>query len=115
MNPIVLLVPCTGGHKNKLFHIKGKPNWLPPEVWIKKKRRKLYTDVVTLGWYGSKKNQRNRVLMQGHLVIYYDGFDHPWEFVPLKGQYTIREQNTSRYWYKGGSKREAIHPPRREE
>ena len=60
---------CTGGHKNKLFHIKGKPNWLPLEVWIKKRRRKLYTDVVTLGRYGSKKNQRDRVLMQGHLVI----------------------------------------------
>jgi hypothetical protein len=42
-------------------------------------------------------------------VGYYDDFEHPWEFVPLKGKYRIREENTSRYW--GDIGRKVIRPP----
>lgn len=103
---------CTGGHKNKLFHIKGKPNWLPPEVWIEKKEEEIVYRCSDCGlvWFQEKSKRQG---VDARPFGYYDKFDHPWEFVPLKGRYTIREQNTSRYWYKGQSKREAIHPPRR--
>ena len=102
---------CTGGHKNKLFHIKGRPIWLPPEVWIKKKEEEIVCRCSYCGlvWFQEKLKRQG---VDARPVGYYDGFDYPWEFVPLKGQFTIREQNTSRHWYKVRSKREAMHPPR---
>jgi len=27
---------CTGRNRSKLYHIRAKPNWLPPKVWTKK-------------------------------------------------------------------------------
>ncbi len=103
---------CTGGNRNKLFHIRGKPNWLPPEVWIKKKEEEIVYRCRYCGlvWFQEKLKRQG---VDARPVGYYDGFDYPWEFVPLKGRYTIREQNTSLYWYKVRSKREAMHPPRR--
>jgi hypothetical protein len=29
----------------------------------------------------------------------YDDSEHPWDFVRLKGEYRIREQNARRNWY----------------
>jgi hypothetical protein len=103
---------CTGGHRNKLFHIKGKPNWLPEEVWIKKREEEIIYRCSYCGlvWFQEKLKRQG---IDARPVGYYDGFDYPWEFVPLKAGFTIREQNTSRYWDKVGSKREAMHPPRR--
>jgi hypothetical protein len=103
---------CTGGHRNKLFHIKGKPNWLPQEVWREKKEEEIIYRCGSCGlvWLQEKFKRQG---VDARPVGYYDGFDDPWEFVPLKGRYTIREQNTSGYWYKVGSKREAMQPPRR--
>ena len=103
---------CTGGHKNKLFHIKGKPIWLPPEVWIKKREKEIVCRCRSCGlvWFQEKLKRQG---IDARPVGYYDGFDDPWEFVPLKGPTAIREQNTTRYWYNVGSKREALHPPRR--
>lgn len=46
-------------------------------------------------------------------IGYYDDLQHPWEFVSIKGKYKIRKQNTSRYWYNVGSKKEPIHSPKR--
>ncbi len=63
-----------------------------------------------LVWFQEKLKRQG---VDARPVGYYDGFDYPWEFVPLKGRYTIREQNTSRYWYSVGSRKEAMHPPRR--
>lgn len=103
---------CTGGRRNKLLHVKGKPGWLPPEVWIKKKEEEIVYRCRSCGlvWFQEKLKRQG---VDARPVGYYDGFDFPWEFVPLKGRCTIREQNTSRYWYKVGSKRKALHPPRR--
>lgn len=103
---------CTGGQKNKLFHIKGKPIWLPPEVWIKKGEKEIVCRCRDCGlvWFQEKLKRPG---IDARPVGYYDGFDDPWEFVPLKGPATIREQNTTRYWYNVGSKREGLQPPRR--
>jgi len=43
-------------------------------------------------------------------VGYYDDFEHPWEFIPLRKKFKIREQNTRSYWYSAQRKR--IRPPR---
>lgn len=101
---------CTGGQRNKLFHIRGRPNWLPQEVWIKKREEEMVYRCSYCGlvWFQEKLKRRG---VDARPVGYYDRFDYPWEFVPLEGQYTIREQNTSRYWYKVGIKRKKMHPP----
>ena len=103
---------CTGGERNKLFRIKGKPNWLPSEVWVKKTEEEIVYRCSYCGlvWFQEKLKRQG---VDARPVGYYDGLDYPWEFVPLKGQYAIREQNTSHYWYKVGSDRKAMHPPRR--
>jgi hypothetical protein len=102
---------CTGGQRNKLFRIKGKPNWLPSEVWIKKKEEEIVYRCSYCGlvWFQEKLKKQG---VDARPVGYYDSFDYPWEFLPLKGRFTIREQNTSRHWYAVGNKREAIRPPR---
>jgi hypothetical protein len=43
-------------------------------------------------------------------VGYYDDFEHPWQFVPLRRRFRIREDNTSSYWDKVG--RNGIRPPK---
>jgi len=103
---------CTGGHKNKLFHIKGRPIWLPAEIWIKKREEEIVCRCSYCGlvWFQEKSKRQG---VDARPVGHYDGVDDPWEFVPLKGDYTIREQNTTHYWYEVGSKKEVIRPPRR--
>jgi hypothetical protein len=103
---------CTGGNKNKLYHIKGNPNWLPPEVRGPKKEGEILYRCTYCGliWF---QERSKRPGLDAKPVGYYDDLQHPWEFVSLKGKYRIREQNTSRYWHNVGSKREAIHPPKR--
>jgi hypothetical protein len=103
---------CTGKDKNKLYHIKGKPNWLPPEVWVKKKEDQILYRCAYCGlvWF---QERAKRAGFDARPVGYYDDLQHPWEFVSLKGKYRIRGQNTSRYWQKVRSKRGALHPPKR--
>jgi hypothetical protein len=91
---------CTGRDRNKLYPIRGKPNWLPLGVWVQKKDDEILYRCAYCG-------------LDAKPVGYYDDFQHPWEFVSLKGEYRIREQNTSRYWFNVGSKSGAIHPPKR--
>lgn len=103
---------CTGGHRNKLYRIWGKPNWLPPRVWAKKKEDEILYRCTYCGlvWF---QDRARRPGFDARPAGYYDDFEHPWEFVPLKRKCRIREQNTSRYWDNVGSKREGIHPPKR--
>jgi hypothetical protein len=103
---------CTGGHKNKLRRIRGSANWLPPKIWAKKNEQKPLYRCTSCGLVWFQKRSK-RPGFDARPIGYYDNFDHPWEFVSFKGRLTIREQNTSRYWSKVGSKRKTIHPPRR--
>jgi len=92
---------CTGGNKNKLHRINGKPNWLAREVWTKKKGEEILCRCAHCGlvWF---QERSKRLGFDARPVGYYDDFEHPWEFVSLKGRYRIREQNTTRYWYNVG-------------
>ena len=103
---------CTGGHKNKLYHIRGQPNWLPLEVRAPKKGEGILYRCACCGLVWFQKRSK-RPGFDAKPVGYYDDFQHPWEFVSLKGRYRIREQNTSCYWCSAGSKRGAIQPPKR--
>ena len=101
---------CTGKIKTKLHHVKAKPNWLPPEVWAEKNDDQILYRCTYCGlvWF---QERAKRPGFDARPIGYYDDFQHPWEFVSLKSEYKIREQNTSRYWYKVESKGGAIHPP----
>ena len=103
---------CTGGNRNRLSYVKGKPIWLPPEVWNKKKEQETVCRCSYCGlvWFQEKLKRQG---VDARPVGYYERFDYPWDFVPLNGEFTIREQNTTRYWYEVNSKRKAMHPPRR--
>jgi hypothetical protein len=103
---------CTGGNKSKLCNIRVKPNWLPPEVWAQKKEGEIVYRCTYCGliWF---QHKAKRPGLDANPVGYYDDLQHPWEFVSLKRKFRIREQNTSHYWYNLGSKREAVHPPKR--
>jgi len=100
---------CTGGHKNRLYRIRGNPNWLPREIWAKKKEEQSLCRCVYCGLAWFQENSK-RLGLDARPVGYYDDFEHPWEFVSLKPRYRIREKNTSRYWYSMG--RKAIRAPR---
>ncbi len=100
---------CTGGYKHKLYRIRGNPNWLNREVWAKKKGGESLCRCAHCGlvWF---QESSKRLGLDARPVGYYDDIEHPWEFVSLKHRYTIREQNTSRYWRSVGSK--VIRPPK---
>jgi hypothetical protein len=102
---------CAGGDKNKLHHIKGNPSWLPPEVWALRKEDEVLYRCAYCGlvWF---QETSKRPGIDAHPVGYYDDLDHPWEYVFLKSNYRIREQNTTRYWYSMGSKRRVPPPPK---
>ena len=101
---------CTGRNRNKLYQIRGKPNWLPLEGWGQKKDDEILYRCAYCGlvWF---QERAKRPGFDARPIGYYDDFQHPWEFVSLKSEYRIREQNTSRYWYDVEHKGGAIHPP----
>ena len=103
---------CTGRDRNKLSRIRGKPNWLPPKVWEKKREEQIVYRCTCCGlvWFQERSNKPG---FDPRPIGYYDDFQHPWEFVFLKSRYRIRQQNTSRYWYNVGSQRKFIHSPKR--
>ena len=98
---------CAGGDKNKLHHIKGNPNWLPPEVCAPRKEDEILYRCAYCGlvWF---QEASKRPGIDAHPVGYYDDLDH----VFLKGHYRIREQNTTPYWYSMGNKRRDPRPPK---
>jgi hypothetical protein len=100
---------CIGGHKNKLCRIRRNPNWLPLKIWAEKEQEELLYRCTSCGLIWFQKRSK-RPGFDARPVGYYDDFDHPWEFISLKSGFTIREENTSRYWYVVGTK--AIRPPR---
>jgi hypothetical protein len=100
---------CTGGQKNKLYRIRGSPNWLTQEVWTKKKGGESLCRCAYCGLVWFQENSK-RIGFDARPVGYYDDLEHPWEFVSLKHRYRIREQNTSRYW--STLARKAIRAPR---
>lgn len=102
---------CTGGNRNKLSCVRGKPNWLSLEDWTKKKDGEILYRCTTCGlvWF---QERSKRPGLDARPIGYYDDFQHPWEFVSLKDRYKIREQNTSLYWYGGGSRVKAVYPPK---
>jgi hypothetical protein len=100
---------CTGGHKNKLYRIRGSPSWLTRKVWAKKKEGESLCRCAHCGFVWFQENSK-KLGLDAIPVGYYDDFEHPWEFVSLKHRYRIREQNTSRYW--GNMERKAIRPPK---
>jgi hypothetical protein len=99
---------CTGGHKNKLYWIRGNPNWLTREVRAKGRGGEDLCRCAHCGlvWF---QESSKKLGLDARPVGYYDDFEHPWEFVSLKHRFRIREQNTSRYWYNKG--RKAIRAP----
>ena len=101
---------CMGGDKNKLHRIKGNPNWLPAEVRALRREDDVLYRCAYCGlvWF---QEPSKRPGIDAYPVGYYDDPEHPWEYVSLKDNFRIREQNTSRYWYSVGSKREP-HPPK---
>jgi len=101
---------CTGGHKGKLFRIRGSPNWLRREVWAKKKEGENLWRCGHCGFVWFQESSK-KLGLDARPVGYYDDLEHPWEFVSLKHRYRIREQNTSHYWHNLG--RKAIRAPRR--
>ena len=100
---------CRGGHKNKLYRIRGNPSWLAREVWARKKRGEFLCRCAHCGlvWF---QEFSKRLGLDARPVGYYDDFEHPWEFVSLKHRYRIRAQNTSRYWHNLG--RMTVRAPR---
>ena len=103
---------CTGRNRSKLYQIRGKPNWLPLEGWANKKDDEILYRCTYCGlvWFQEKAKRPG---FDPRPIGYYDDLQHPWEFVSLKSEYRIREQNTSRYWYNVGRKGGVIHPPMR--
>jgi hypothetical protein len=98
---------CAGGDKNKLRHIKGNPSWLPSEVCALRKEDEILYRCASCGlvWF---QEALKRPGIDASPVGYYDDLDR----VFLKGNYRIREQNTTPYWYHMGSKRRGPRPPR---
>ncbi len=103
---------CMGGDKNKLYHMREKPGWLPPEVWnLRKEDEILYRcSHCGLVWF---QPTFMRPGLDANPIGYYDDFDYPREFISLEVKHRIREQSTSRYWYGTGRKRSALLPPAR--
>jgi hypothetical protein len=101
---------CTGGYRNKLYPIKGNPNWLTREVWDKKKEGETLCRCAHCGlvWF---QQRSKRLGLDARPVGYYDDLEHPWEFVSLRHRQGIRKQNTTRYWLDMSKK--AIRSPRR--
>jgi len=95
-----------------LYPIRGKPNWLPLEVWASKKDDEMLYRCAYCGlvWF---QERLKRPGLDARPIGYYDDLQHPWEFVSLRDTYTIREQNTSGYWYDVGGQKDAIHSPKR--
>lgn len=102
---------CTAGDKNKLHHIKGTPHWLPPEVWALSKEDEILYRCASCGlvWF---QEASKRPGIDAYPVGYYDDLEHPWEYVFSKANAPIRAQNTTRYWYNMGSKRNVPRPPK---
>lgn len=102
---------CTGRDRNKLSYVRGKPNWLPLEDWMKKRDDEILYRCIHCGlvWF---QERSKRPGLDARPIGYYDDFQHPWEFVSLKDRYKIREQNTSRYWYGVRSQTKAVRPPK---
>jgi len=100
---------CTGGHRNKLHYISGKPNWSGQQLWDKKKEEEILCRCSYCGLVWFQKDSE-KLGFDVRPVGYYDDFEHPWEFVPLKRRFKIREQNTRSYWY--NLRRKGIRPPR---
>ncbi len=100
---------CTGGHRNRLHRISGKPNWLGRQLWDKKKGEEILCRCSYCGlvWF---QKRSERLGFDARPVGYYDDFEHPWEFVPSKRRFMIRERNTSSYWCNVG--RKGIRRPR---
>ena len=103
---------CTGRDRIKLYPIRGKPSWLPLEVWASKKLDEILYKCACCGlvWFQERSKKPG---LDARPIGYYDDFQHPWEFVSLQNTYRIREENTSRYWYNFGCQREAIHSPKK--
>ncbi len=102
---------CAGGDKNKLHYIKGNPSWLPPEVCALRKEDEILYRCAYCGlvWF---QEASKRPGIDAYPVGYYDDLDHPREYVLVKGDYRIREQNTTPYWYNMGSKRRVPRTPK---
>ena len=100
---------CAGGHRNRLHRISGKPNWLAQQLWDKKKKQEILCRCSYCGllWF---QNNSEKLGFDARPVGYYDDFEHPWEFAPLRGRFKIREQNKRSYWHKVQKK--GIRPPR---
>lgn len=103
---------CGGRDRVKLYPIRGKPYWLPLEVWVSKKNSEILYRCACCGLVWSQERSK-RPGLDARPIAYYDDFQHPWEFVSLKNRYRIREENTSRYWYSFGCQRDAIHSPKK--
>ena len=102
---------CAGGGKNKLHRIKGNPGWLPPEVYALTKEDEILYRCAHCGLVWLQEASK-RPGVDAYPVGIYDDLDHPGEYVFIKGNYRIREQNTTRYWCNMGSKRRELCPPK---
>ena len=100
---------CAGGYRNKLHRISGKPNWLAQQLWDKKKEEEILCRCSYCGLVWFQKDSE-KLGFGARPVGYYDDFEHPWEFAPLRGRFKIREQNKRSYWHKVQKK--SIRPPR---
>jgi hypothetical protein len=89
--------------------MSGNPNWLGQKLWAKKKEEEILCRCSYCGlvWF---QERSERLGFDARPLGYYDDFEHPWEFVPLKRGFRIREHNTSSYWYNVGMK--GIRPPK---
>jgi len=103
---------CTGRNRVKLYPIRGKPNWLPLEVWASKRVDEILCRCACCGFVWFQERSK-KLGLDARPIGYYDDLQHPWEFVSLRNTYIIREENTSRYWYNFGCQRNAIHSPKR--
>jgi hypothetical protein len=100
---------CTGGHRNKLHRISGKPNWLGQQVRDKIKEKEISCKCSCCGLVWFQKDSE-KLGFDARPVGYYDDFAHPLGFVPLRKRFQTREQNTTSYWY--NVRRKGIRPPR---
>jgi hypothetical protein len=68
MNHIVLRLPARGVEKTNCITSRENPTGSHRKLASQKKKEKSYIDVFTVGWYGFKRVQKGRALMQSQLV-----------------------------------------------
>ena len=81
---------CSGGHQNRLYQIRERPDWLPEEYVMKEGETLYRCNYCGLVW---TQDSSNRPGFDAKPIGSYEN-----SFTRLIPGYRIREENTSYYW-----------------